>query len=124
MIRRPPRSTLFPYTTLFRSADALDLPALHPAFLRRSWRMSFEADGFDAETRVLSASVKGIKGLPRKLRKVRNALRGFDAAILVGPRTRVYDKRGRRVPAAGVAEALEAAEGVDVTGKVAAPKSW
>src|SRR3712207_9059129 len=86
MIRRPPRSTLFPYTTLFRSADALDLPALHPAFLRRSWRMSFEADGFDAETRVLSASVKGIKGLPRKLRKVRNALRGFDAAILVGDR--------------------------------------
>src|SRR5262245_64273099 len=32
MIRRPPRSTLFPYTTLFRSAgdrgaDALELPA-------------------------------------------------------------------------------------------------
>src|SRR3712207_7515526 len=30
MIRRPPRSTLFPYTTLFRSdADALHLAALH-----------------------------------------------------------------------------------------------
>src|SRR2546430_13653519 len=30
MIRRPPRSTLFPYTTLFRSARALELdqPAL------------------------------------------------------------------------------------------------
>src|SRR5256885_4818833 len=28
MIRRPPRSTLFPYTTLFRSqADLLDVPA-------------------------------------------------------------------------------------------------
>src|SRR3712207_7415263 len=27
MIRRPPRSTLFPYTTLFRSAD----PERHPA---------------------------------------------------------------------------------------------
>src|SRR3712207_7558827 len=26
MIRRPPRSTLFPYTTLFRSALAEDLP--------------------------------------------------------------------------------------------------
>src|SRR5258708_31602337 len=25
MIRRPPRSTLFPYTTLFRSCDALKL---------------------------------------------------------------------------------------------------
>src|SRR2546422_3371447 len=36
MIRRPPRSTLFPYTTLFRSLvdakhgrDKLDLPILH-----------------------------------------------------------------------------------------------
>src|SRR3989442_5417019 len=27
MIRRPPRSTLFPYTTLFRSAPALAYPA-------------------------------------------------------------------------------------------------
>src|SRR5256885_8394662 len=27
MIRRPPRSTLFPYTTLFRSPDLLRLPA-------------------------------------------------------------------------------------------------
>src|SRR3989454_4020388 len=27
MIRRPPRSTLFPYTTLFRSADSLNLAA-------------------------------------------------------------------------------------------------
>src|SRR3712207_7376601 len=26
MIRRPPRSTLFPYTTLFRSAEAGDAP--------------------------------------------------------------------------------------------------
>src|SRR2546422_1862029 len=26
MIRRPPRSTLFPYTTLFRSDDAVDDP--------------------------------------------------------------------------------------------------
>src|SRR3712207_7554986 len=31
MIRRPPRSTLFPYTTLFRS---LDLEEAHPAELR------------------------------------------------------------------------------------------
>src|SRR3989442_9976457 len=26
MIRRPPRSTLFPYTTLFRSDDAIEMP--------------------------------------------------------------------------------------------------
>src|SRR3712207_7107717 len=32
MIRRPPRSTLFPYTTLFRSED--EPRDLHPAFGR------------------------------------------------------------------------------------------
>src|SRR5574340_1550388 len=41
MIRRPPRSTLFPYTTLFRSAFVLDarhqpLMPCHPARARRS----------------------------------------------------------------------------------------
>src|SRR3712207_8087754 len=29
MIRRPPRSTLFPYTTLFRSFEYLDLFLIH-----------------------------------------------------------------------------------------------
>src|SRR2546430_8107793 len=33
MIRRPPRSTLFPYTTLFRSALALKAAALGVSFL-------------------------------------------------------------------------------------------
>src|SRR3989442_9814652 len=33
MIRRPPRSTLFPYTTLFRSASILSLPS----FLSKTW---------------------------------------------------------------------------------------
>src|SRR5258708_13163067 len=31
MIRRPPRSTLFPYTTLFRSAPAPRILRRHPA---------------------------------------------------------------------------------------------
>src|SRR2546430_13315018 len=30
MIRRPPRSTLFPYTTLFRSTASLSLPTTSP----------------------------------------------------------------------------------------------
>src|SRR5258705_603326 len=34
MIRRPPRSTLFPYTTLFRSDRAGRLPAVGPAAAR------------------------------------------------------------------------------------------
>src|SRR3989442_11150142 len=31
MIRRPPRSTLFPYTTLFRSGAARSRPECHPS---------------------------------------------------------------------------------------------
>src|SRR5256885_9657381 len=34
MIRRPPRSTLFPYTTLFRSAQAQEAAALAGAYPR------------------------------------------------------------------------------------------
>src|SRR2546422_5345599 len=39
MIRRPPRSTLFPYTTLFRSTSTADLSPIFPntsAALRRT----------------------------------------------------------------------------------------
>src|SRR3712207_6902114 len=39
MIRRPPRSTLFPYTTLFRSRAAGALAVLHGAGHRRGTRM-------------------------------------------------------------------------------------
>src|SRR2546430_12678991 len=38
MIRRPPRSTLFPYTTLFRSLDGLDGGARRRTPVRRPSR--------------------------------------------------------------------------------------
>src|SRR2546425_11567562 len=34
MIRRPPRSTLFPYTTLFRSLNTSASPVMHPRAAR------------------------------------------------------------------------------------------
>src|SRR2546422_6494731 len=42
MIRRPPRSTLFPYTTLFRSRSRVPLPA---AGLRRTGRLLRVSEG-------------------------------------------------------------------------------
>ena len=42
MIRRPPRSTLFPYTTLFRSSTAMQAPAPIPVF-----RPSYLTDGVE-----------------------------------------------------------------------------
>src|SRR3712207_6937165 len=38
MIRRPPRSTLFPYTTLFRSWSVPDFAAMNEAEARTWWR--------------------------------------------------------------------------------------
>src|SRR4051794_41347443 len=35
MIRRPPRSTLFPYTTLFRSNERISIPSRHRLARRR-----------------------------------------------------------------------------------------
>src|SRR5256885_13727358 len=37
MIRRPPRSTLFPYTTLFRSNDSLRTRIPDPGFRLPAW---------------------------------------------------------------------------------------
>src|SRR3712207_6862718 len=49
MIRRPPRSTLFPYTTLFRSRTCVDrcllYPRVHPEHLANSGRQRLEASG-------------------------------------------------------------------------------
>src|SRR5256885_5357603 len=39
MIRRPPRSTLFPYTTLFRSAPAVPQTLVCHLFLRTAYRL-------------------------------------------------------------------------------------
>src|SRR2546426_6819426 len=46
MIRRPPRSTLFPYTTLFRSC--------HDGFTLRRWRV-----GVNDRRAILGAAVMG-----------------------------------------------------------------
>src|SRR3712207_8403102 len=52
MIRRPPRSTLFPYTTLFRSREQGLLAAVHPVD--------------PAARRALFAAARPLRGLPRR----------------------------------------------------------
>src|SRR2546430_6872631 len=44
MIRRPPRSTLFPYTTLFRSRKVYFLPSKHRVYVRAKARLFRELD--------------------------------------------------------------------------------
>src|SRR5256885_15143117 len=57
MIRRPPRSTLFPYTTLFRSLAEIDrLPGRHLYFLD---------DHLFGAPRFASALFDGMRGMNR-----------------------------------------------------------
>src|SRR3712207_7915132 len=58
MIRRPPRSTLFPYTTLFRSRVAHGLVRDHAWTVERQWE--------DGEGAHLRASISS-EGDPQKL---------------------------------------------------------
>src|SRR5258708_33717765 len=52
MIRRPPRSTLFPYTTLFRSLAHADLHHRHP----HGWRCCFQTLCLDRKSTRLNSS--------------------------------------------------------------------
>src|SRR5438874_13735222 len=47
MLRRPPRSTLFPYTTLFRSANKLTPAVLADAASRMAAEMGLECEVLD-----------------------------------------------------------------------------
>src|SRR3712207_5572168 len=67
MIRRPPRSTLFPYTTLFRSITrtrfGFDLRAtgLSPSAATAS---GVDARGMVVKTMLISGAIAGLIGLP------------------------------------------------------------
>src|SRR5258705_2623515 len=58
MIRRPPRSTLFPYTTLFRSW--LALPSAESEFPPSEMMFSFGGNSLDRKSTRLNSSHLGI----------------------------------------------------------------
>src|ERR1044072_3173934 len=65
MIRRPPRSTLFPYTTLFRSLDVAALVALPPVHARDVVAVLQHAGGDrDRKSTRLNSSHTDISRMP------------------------------------------------------------
>src|SRR5256885_11397356 len=60
MIRRPPRSTLFPYTTLFRSGEEMESEALSRA--RPAWERSGRSlDRLRRELRISEAETRALR---------------------------------------------------------------
>src|SRR5436309_9611658 len=82
MIRRPPRSTLFPYTTLFRSitSDQGHLPLLTP-MSEVAGRMSVQVGADRKSTRLNSSHVK-ISYAVFCLKKKKNHIPTGDTAAL------------------------------------------
>src|SRR3712207_7887316 len=70
MIRRPPRSTLFPYTTLFRSADEPESP--HEGLVPRARRAAAGAAAARAARRAGGGAVR--RAQPLLLRRGRARL--------------------------------------------------
>src|SRR2546422_3446720 len=81
MIRRPPRSTLFPYTTLFRSAEAV-----HP---REIIQVGFQLDGRRRVTGAPQRSEEHTSELQSRLHLV---------CRLLLEKKKKTKKRSRRVP--------------------------
>src|SRR3712207_9574843 len=96
MIRRPPRSTLFPYTTLFRSCGAV--PILEYVFRHRIQRT------LSAGTAGRSRALPDIKDLLREIRVedpifYQDAIRLAAEALGVDPE--ILEERRKRAPSAG-----------------------
>src|SRR2546422_7215740 len=99
MIRRPPRSTLFPYTTLFRS----DLP--HPLIGWAPGASTPLADSGDRKSTRLNSSHGYISYAVFCLKKKKREGRGGSPGSLEAPRAlhqsaraRTADRGGRAAP--------------------------
>src|SRR2546422_2255166 len=75
MIRRPPRSTLFPYTTLFRSGNTIGLYSLAPAAFQNGDFSSLANKIYDPLSRVKGADGV-ITGTDRKSTRL-NSSHGY-----------------------------------------------
>src|SRR3712207_8506271 len=89
MIRRPPRSTLFPYTTLFRSEPGDDVP------LQRVERLPVAEEVGHADEHVLEERARLLRVLADVVRVLLRVgdLRDADAAVRSAEHTSEFQSR-------------------------------
>src|SRR5689334_23775302 len=75
MIRRPPRSTLFPYTTLFRSGGVVAAEAAADLGKADIGQLAREIHGDLPRQRNLRAAVAGEQALAREIERDRKSTR-------------------------------------------------
>src|SRR6266536_5668329 len=92
MIRPPPRSTLFPYTTLFRSAAGWPIDSAHAGCSRARLASSLS----DRKSTRLNSSHEWISYAVFCLQKKKRQSCGA-AVVLINVDSVVADRRGRRL---------------------------
>src|SRR2546427_11718877 len=82
MIRRPPRSTLFPYTTLFRSAPAA-APAHNPT-VAPTGKLPHASPSVRKFARELGVPLDEVKGSGNKGRITADDIQAFTKSVMAG----------------------------------------
>src|SRR3712207_9192573 len=91
MIRRPPRSTLFPYTTLFRSHEVGALTGTTPSYLVNHDDTVREGEVF-TDSYYLARNRVALVGAT-----VATALAGGDGRAIVGQPIQLKDRKSTRL---------------------------
>src|SRR5437899_5202059 len=94
LIPRPPRSTLFPYTTLFRSARGAAIPGGKPAFWLAFFLRRNRAGSFEQKTNRLKAGISQDWRPDRKSTRLNSSHLGISYAVFC------LKKKKGRIPAA------------------------
>src|SRR3712207_7490695 len=94
MIRRPPRSTLFPYATLFRSSDLKNYVAFYPSLMDACWVDGEKAEAQEGNfyggwiTSEIVGPFKGARG-DRKSTRLNSSYANISYAVLCLKKTNV-----------------------------------
>src|SRR3712207_9082310 len=115
MIRRPPRSTLFPYTTLFRSRSLIDRP-FRLAQRKVAWSHSRVRSLSDRKSHCCPPSTY-VANMPPRVNDSGPAMRNVDGAK-VTRRGRVIQRASRAGAALATALCTRPAEGGEGFGAV------
>src|SRR5436305_2242967 len=97
MIRRPPRSTLFPYTTLFRSQETMTVPS------HRRW----------SAWRVFSRSIVEVQGLDRKSTRLNSSHVRISYAVFCLKKKKEVGDDDRHLPVRTAQRASELAHDLE-----------
>src|SRR5258705_7086146 len=98
MIRRPPRSTLFPYTTLFRSCHAHAFAALDP-IVAYNWCQTGRHSGQRSRSEEHTSELQSLRHLVCRLLLEKKKKKTTKRNNLAKTRNGVHDMHKQRIQA-------------------------